>query len=190
MSDSQAAYVMSALTASARIGLRDDAERLLGHMFTSAVSCKGRVARADLDPSKILGYLLARNNQPAQLNIELVAQPTELVLTLLRLSRLFDLSDEFDSSLRLIDHLALNAYLPEDYGQFSAEHIPGGINAMFQVGHDFWRVSDLEAAWPNFPPPDSSGIAMASLLACLLFPDRSPWFLLPIPSLVEGRAPV
>ncbi|PTQ12154.1 hypothetical protein CLG96_06235 [Sphingomonas oleivorans] len=188
MSDCQAPYVISALTASARVGLDEEAERMLGHMFTSAVSCGGRVARADLDPSKVLGYLVARSNQPAQPNIEMVAQPTEFVIALLRLSSLFDLADEFDSSLHHLDHLALNAYLPEDYGQFGVEHIAGGTNAVFQVGHDFWRVSDLEAAWPNFPSPGSSGTAMASLLACLLFPDRSPWFLLPVPSLIEGHS--
>lgn len=49
---------------------------------------------------------------------------------------------------------------------------------MFQIGHDIWSVSDLERAWPDFPKPDDPGIQMTSLLACLLFSDRSPWCLL------------
>jgi hypothetical protein len=118
----------------------------------------------------------------------MVAQPTELVLALLRASRLFFLTDEFDAALDQLDHLALNAYLPEEYSQFGAEHIPGGRNAIFQVGHDVWSVSDLEAVWPNFPSPEDGGPRLAALLASLLFPDRSPWFLMPVPSLIDGDA--
>jgi hypothetical protein len=187
MSDCQAPYIMTALTAATQIGLHDDGERLLGHLFASTIECEGRVARADLDPSKVLGYLLARHNNNAQPGIELVAQPTELFLALLRLSRLFDLPDEFDSSLHLVDHLTVNAYLPEDYRHFGTEHILGGTNAVFQVGHDFWAIADLEAAWPNFPMPGSDGAALTSILASLLFPDRSPWFLVPLPTLIEAE---
>lgn len=188
MTDSQAPYVISALTASTRVGLHEQGERLLGHLFASAVNCAGRVARSDLDPERVLGYLVSRDSHPKQPNIELVAQPTELVMVLLRSSSLFDLTHEIDVSLPMLDHLALNAYLPSDYSDFGAEHIAGGVNALFQVGHDFWRVSELEAAWPDFPSPDSPAKAMTSLLACLLFPDRSPWFLLPCPPIKSSQS--
>lgn len=185
MSDCQAPYMLSGLTAAAQLGLSEQGERLLGHMFLSAVNCGGRLARADLDPAQVLSYLLARSTgTPAA--TELVAQPTELVVTLLRASRLFGLADEFDESLELLDHLALNAYLPDDYRQFGADHISGGVNAMFQIGHDVWTVADLEAAWPLFPSPGGGGVSMISLLASLLFPDRTPWFLLPVPSIIEA----
>lgn len=178
MSDCQSPYVISAMTACATAGLNDAAERVLGHMFASSIECGGRVARCDLDASKVLGYLVARENQPTQLTIDLIARPTELVLALLRLSRLFDLTDEFDTSLVALDHLPLNAYLPDDYRQFGDENIAGGTNAMFAIGDDFWTIAELEAAWPRFPRPDQPGTAMTILLASLLFPDRSPWFLL------------
>nr|WP_305096730.1 caspase family protein [Croceibacterium sp. D39] len=187
MSDSQSPYVISALTALARVGLNEEGEQLLGHMFSSSVNCGGRVARGDIDPSKVLGYLVARYNGQLKPSTEMVAQPTELVLALLRASRLFDLTDEFDAALDQLDHLALNAYLPEDYTEFGAEQIPGGRNAVFQVGHDVWSVSDLESVWPNFPSPEDGGPRLAALLASLLFPDRSPWFLLPVPLLIEGN---
>ena len=187
MSDCQAPYVISAMTACAGLGLRDAAERVLGHMFASTVACGGRVARSDLDASKILAYLVGRGNEPTQLTMETIAQPTELVLALLRLSRLFDLDDEFDTSLSALDHLPLNAYLADNYGQFGQDYIMGGTNAVFLIGHDFWTIAELEAAWPSFPVPDQPAVAMAALLASLLFPDRSPWFLLPEPSPIEGQ---
>lgn len=185
MSDCQAPYLMSAMTACARVGLHEIGERVLGHMFASSIDCAGRVARCDLAASKVLAYLVARGNQSDQVTMEAIAQPTELVLVLLRLSRLFGLEDEFDTSLIAIDHLSLNAYLADDYRRFGDEHISGGINAVFMIGHDFWTIAQLEAAWPNFPIPDQPGTAMTALLAALLFPDRSPWFLLTAPTLIE-----
>lgn len=185
MSDCQAPDVLIALTASSHAGLLDHGERLLSHMFSSAVLCDGRVARSDLDPSKQLSYLIARTGSETEPNLELVAQPTELVLALLRASRLFDLSEHFDQSLAQLDHLALNAYLPETYLTFGEEHIASGVNSVFQIGHDVWSVAELEAAWPDFPAPSGAGQAMAVILSSLLFPDRVPWFLLPVPQLIE-----
>lgn len=186
MSDRQAPYALIALTASTHAALVDSGERLLGHMFLSAVECGGRVARADLEGEKSLAYLVARANSADEVDLDLVAQPSELVTTLLRASRLFGLADQFDSSLERLDHLTLNAYLPADYLAFGSTHIEGGINAIFQVGHEVWRVEELEAAWPDFPKPAGPGQALVVILASLLFPDRAPWFLLPVRKLVDA----
>jgi len=167
--------------------MTDAAERVLGHMFASTVACAGRVARCDLDGSKTLAYLVARGNQPKQLTAEMAAQPTELVLALLRLSSLFDLAEEFDASLSDLDHLPLNAYLAHDYRQFGQDHIMGGTNAVFVIGHDFWTITQLDSAWPSLPGPDQPAVAMTALLASLLLPDRSPWFLLSAPSRIEAQ---
>jgi len=186
MSDCQAPYVLTFLTAAAELRLHEDGERILGHLFASAVSCGGRIARADLDPARTLSYLLARASSESP-SAETVAQPTELLIVLLRASRLFGLSEELDTALADLDHLALNAYLPDDYREFGAEMISGGRNAVFQIGHDVWSVEDIEAAWPEFPAPRNEGVLMTSILSSLLFPDRTPWFLLPVPSLVDAR---
>ena len=179
MSDCQAPYILTALTALKQVDLVEAGERLLGHMFSSAVGCRGHVARGDLNAAKVLSYLVARGNSLDEPNFDLVAQPTELTTMLLRCSRLFNLSHEFDKSLETLDHLQLNAYLPENYLTFGQEQISGGLNAMFQIGHDIWRVTELERAWPHCPAPNGPGQAMTAILAALLFPDRTPWFLLP-----------
>lgn len=186
MSDAQSPYLMSALTAASQVNLGDEAERLLAHMFSSCIECAGRVARADLDSSKVLVYLLARSNQTVDLHLDLVAQPTELLLTLLRASQIFNLTDEIDSELYQLDHVALNAYLPDDFSNFGSDRIAEGKNAIFNIGHNIWSVSDITEAWPNHPRPSSPGIAMTALLASLIFPDRTAWFLMPLPSLIEG----
>ncbi|MBT2246260.1 hypothetical protein JQK15_22400 [Sphingobium sp. BHU LFT2] len=186
MSDAQAPYTLTALTAAARAGLLEEGERILGHLFSSSVQCGGRVARADIEPSKILGFLLARTPPATRLSIDMVAQPTELVLVLIRASRLFGLMDEVDISLSQLDHLALNAYLADDFRSFGDEMISGGLNAVFHIGHDVWSVGDIETAWPLHPSPNHKGTRWTAVLASLLFPDRTPWFLLPAPAIIEA----
>jgi hypothetical protein len=188
MSDAQAPYIMSALTAASRAGLNEQGERLVGHLFASSVDCAGRVAQADLDPSKVLGFLIARAVPPKEASIDMVAQPTELLLVLLRASRLFGLVDEVDTALERLDHLALNAYLSDNFRDFGAEQIAGGVNAVFHIGQDIWSVEDIETVWPTHPSPESPSAAMAALLASLLFPDRTPWFLMPLQSLADAKS--
>lgn len=179
MTDEQAAHVALALTALAASHLNDQGERLIGHLFSSAVSCKGRVASRYIEPDKILAYLLARHNDMLAKRLDLVSQPTELVTVLLRAARLFELADEFDGSLVQLDHLAINAYLPESYLGFASERIEGGVNATFQIGHEVWTVSDIENAWPDFALPSSLAEGLASILSSLIFTDRVAWFLFP-----------
>ncbi len=119
---------------------------MLGYPFSSAVECKGRVAGGDIEPSKILGYLVARNSR-TEPKMETAVQQTGLVATLLQLSRLFGLTDGFDTSPELLDHRPLKACLPSDYRQFGDDHISGGVNAVFQIGHDVWSVGKIETSW-------------------------------------------
>ncbi len=188
MSDAQSPAAMSALSAMSRTGLIEEGEQLLGHLFSSGIANRGQVARPDLAPDQILDYLIARAAQPGKVRAEFIATPTELMLTLLRSAPLFDLADELDTALDQIDHLALNAYLPETFQDFGSATIVGGTNAVFQIGHDIWSIADIETAWPSNPVPDGPGVALTALAASLLFPDRTPWFLLPLRQTVEGKS--
>jgi len=179
INDCQAPYILTALTASKHAGSTESAEQLLGYLFASAIQCRGRVARVNIDPSKILSYLISRIDQADEPNLELVAQPTELVSVLLRASRLFDLHEEFDLSLSALDHLAINAYLPDEYRGFADEVISGGINVVRHIGHDIWTVDELETTWPVVQQPSGPGQAMAAIVASQLCSDRSPWFVVP-----------
>jgi len=188
MCDCQAPFVLAATTAAAQVGLKEQAEKLLGYMFASCVECQGRVAKVDLSSDLILNYLMVRHHKQLDQHLEMVAQPSELAMTLLRASRLLDLSDEFDLSLEALDHLSVNAYLPEDYQQFTAHQIEAGTNAVFRIGQDFWSIAELERSWPIFPMPENAGVALVSTLSSFLFPDRTPWFLIPLPGLIEDHA--
>lgn len=179
MNDEQAAHAAIALTALAASDLKEEGEQLIGHLFSSAVMCGGRVASRYIEPDKTLAYLLARQNDILAKRLDLVAQPTELVAVLLRAASLFELADEFDKSLIHLDHLAINAYLPESYLGFGAERIEGGVNATFQIGHEVWAVEHIENAWPEFARPGSLPEGLATILSSLIFTDRVAWFLFP-----------
>jgi len=110
---------------------------------------------------------------------KLLARPTELGTVLLRVAHLFGLDDTIDYALAEIDHLSINAYLADDFTQFGTDRIPGGTNATYRIGHDIWTVEELEHDWPDCPQPKSRGVALTCILAALLLPDRTPWFILP-----------
>ncbi|WP_334655833.1 hypothetical protein [Sphingomonas panaciterrae] len=191
MNDEQAAHAAIVLTAMSASGLKEEGEQLVGHLFLSAIMCGGRLANRFIEPDKTLAYLLARHRGTLEKQLDLVAQPTELVAVLLRAAPLFDLADEFDESLIHLDHLSINAYLPDNYLEFGARRIEAGINATFQIGHTVWTVEDIENAWPEFPQPSSLAEGLAAMLSSLIFNDRVPWFLFPSKhwkSLPDGSA--
>lgn len=178
MSDLQSPYVLSFMTAMNVIQQRQRAEELLGYLFLSVTACQGRVARHDLDPSRVVEYLICRSSEPREIDLELVAQPSELICAILRCANMFDMGEVFDLHMETLDHVNLIAYVPNSYAQFGAERIMGGTNFAFNIGHDIWSVDDLQCAWPDVEAPGGFGLRMTSLLASLIFPDRTPWFLL------------
>lgn len=179
MSDAQAPPLALAITSVAELGLRDEAEQLLGHLFTSFVSCEGRPARADIDPKKILTYLNAREHRLLRTTLDLVAQPTELGSVLIRSAHLLGVDEMFDEVLHELDHLALNAFIATDFRQFGDDMITDGGNATYMIGQDIWTVAELEAHWPTVPTPDQASVALAAMLGSMIFPDRTPWFVYP-----------
>ncbi len=101
---------------------------------------------------------------------------------------LFGLDDIFDDAMADLDHLSLNVFVAADYSDFAADLIADGSNSGFTVGDGVWRVSDLIRHWPAQASiePAQPSVQVGALYAALLFPDRTPWFV--VPQLVD-RAP-
>ncbi|MDR6116687.1 MULTISPECIES: caspase family protein [unclassified Sphingomonas] len=178
ISDSQAAPLTCILAAARTGDARPEAETLLGALFASAIDAGGNVACASIDGGDILRFLIARSTGEFDRVRSALARPTELLTVMLRGASLFGLDDEFDSWLIRLDGTDLNAFLPDDYVGFGADTVRGGVNAGYRIGGDVFTVSELEAAW--HPAAEASGEERtAAMLAALLFPNRTPWFLLP-----------
>jgi hypothetical protein len=178
ISDVQAAPLACAFTAAYSGGSRAQGETLLGALFTSAVQFLGGFASAHIENEDILQFLIARQTGEFDRVRSSLARPTELLTVLLKAAALFGLEDEFDPWLSQFDGFDLNAFLPNGYSDFGDEMIPDGVNAGYRIGHDVFTVAELEAAWHSAPDPLGEE-RVASMLAALLLPDRTPWFLFP-----------
>jgi len=181
MNDAQTPYLVCALTAAAALGFLDEGEAILSSTFNSYVECRARVADEGIDPSRILGFLLARLTGKFEAVQGQLAQPNALGVGLLLAAPLFELGDVFDEALSSLDHVSLNAFIADDYAAFAQQTIDDGENNGFMIGHDFWTVADLLRHFPRhaFEPPLDVAIATSAILAALLFPDRVPWFVFP-----------
>jgi hypothetical protein len=179
MSDAQASCWAVALSRAALLGLTEEAEQLAGLLYNSLIACKGEVARADIPADKVLDYLIARQRGDFASVFELVERPDETTAVLLKAAALFGLDEVFDLALWELDGHVFLAYLNGDFAQFGAETMSGGENLVWTIGHNIFRVSDLVANWPSAAPRPSDNVTAAgAVLASLLYPDRTPWFLL------------
>jgi Caspase domain len=180
MSDAQAPCWAIALARAAELGLQDDGAHLAGLLYSSLTDCGGHTAEVGISPDKVLSYLLMRHSGKFQAEPDLVARPSLTTTVLLKAAGLFGLEQVFDDDLWRLDSVTLGAYFTNNLEQFADEHMQGGENDVWQIGHDVFRVRDLDVSWPKTATQETpapvliAGAAMASLL----YPDRVPWFLL------------
>jgi len=180
MSDAQAPYTVCGLRAAQIMGATEQAEIVTNLLFNSMLSVQGNVAASHIAPDKVLEYLLMRRKCSFDRGSPLIARPSELATVLLKCARSLELADAFDEEMENLDHLSINAFVPNDYSQFARETIHEGRNFSFWVGNDIWAIDDLESAWPKEANmiPDRPAVACGAILSALLFPDRVPWFVL------------
>lgn len=177
MCDSQAPYWALALTNAMILGLREEAEQLMGRLFYSLVSCRGQLACRSIPPTETLPYLIARQAKNFDAIQDNVARPIETLTVMMRASVALDLADVFDEGLWKIDGLAFFAFLPSEYSKFACDLIEDGQNLVWTIGQDVFRVNDFVRTWPgDFVRPDSAEEAAIGIFSSLLFPDRVAWF--------------
>ncbi|MES2878262.1 MAG: caspase family protein [Pseudomonadota bacterium] len=178
LSDAQASGLCIALSACARLGLRDEGELLVGLMFNSLIQCEGRMSRDDVPRDRALEYLLARRGNDFTNSMDLVARPIDLLTVLFKAASQFELEAIFDESLWKIDGLAFSAYRPTNYMNYGASVMEGGENLIWTIGIDVFRIAEFSASWPPAKTvPPNPLVASLALVASLLYPDRQAWFL-------------
>ena len=180
VSDLQAPHLLVALSAMRNAELGELAETLLSLIFSSVIACKGNIAKNDLTAEQALPYLRARADSNWAEHRDLISQPSELILVLLAMAERLSLNDVFDVELKELDHVALNAFVPNRWEDFGLEMIESGFNHTLVIGHHFFTVADVVARLDKVgigrPIPEVGALA---LLASLIFPDRTPWYLWP-----------
>lgn len=176
--DEQAPYLCVAASALRLLGLTDESEELVGHYFHDAACTRGNIARVELDSSKIIDFLISRAQDKP--DFELVSNPSSLLFVILILGAKMDLDEAFDYGLCDLDHLNVNAYIPETYCDFWMKRMEGGYNATIRVGNDVWTVADIRRIFMSLdlPRPENQAVALLSAMCSLLYPDRVPLHIL------------
>ncbi len=170
MSDAQAPCWAIALSRTAELGLHDVGEQLVGLLYSSLADCGGQVADIDIPPAKVLAYLLRRHSDQLEADPALVARPSLTITVLLRAAGLFDLDGVFDDDLWRMDEITFGGFFNSNFEQFADERIANGDNALWRIGHDIFRVRELDATWPDaatrWPPTTAltASIAATSLV--------------------------
>jgi len=182
ISDAQAPFWAVALSTAVSIGLEEEAELLASHIFHSLIVCNGQVSHWDIAPDQVLRYLLARSKNDFSKCADLVERPIETLTVILKAGNLLNLNEIFDESLWKIDGLGLSAYFPVNYLEFGAPTMESGNYCFWEIGHDIFRILDLQENWPSAESkPQNLLIEKTVLCASLLLQDRVPWFVFDAP---------
>jgi hypothetical protein len=175
--ESQAPFLLIALTGLIRAGLREAAASYFSLMFSTFIATGGRVLSYRATEEKIVPYLLAVSSGDFSVCGREIAQPSELGAVLILGSRLFETEQQVDEAIKSLDMQSIYAFVPDSYAEFNG-NVMAGRNIVYQVGRDFFSVDELLDHWR----PETSithSQSLLSLLASIVFPDRVCWFLVP-----------
>lgn len=189
ISDVQAPYTLAFFMAASKFGFGDVAESFLSLYISQLFSDKANVARASLAPELAYDFVKARAKGELTCTSSMVAHPSEVLAVLLLMARQYKIEDTVDPFLSELDHSSLVIFIPNNHLEFSQDLINQGTNHNFQIGHGVWTIEDLVARWESACLPqlasdmglNNSSVVIGALCASLLFPDRTPWFLLRSP---------
>jgi Caspase domain len=185
VSDEQAPYIYLFAKVCQACGWQDLGRTVLRQLFENIVSTCGDVTKPEIEPSEAFEYCLARSVGKPPQNFRILARPSQLLGTLLRLGSDFGLADDWDPKMLSLDHKTATMFLPDDYSDFGAKVIERGRNHTFRIGDIIWTIGDfMEKFEKDFKTAIvenktilSAEMSAACLLAPNLFPDRIAYFL-------------
>jgi hypothetical protein len=185
VSDEQAPYIYLFAKVCKAYGWQDLGRTVLHRLFKNLGYVGGEVTKPGIEASQAFEYCLARGVGKAPQNFRMLASPSQLLGTLLRVGADFALADDWDSKMLSLDHKTAAMFLPEDYSDFGAKVIEGGRNHTFRIGEGVWTTGDFmekfekdcKKAIVENETILSAEMRAACLLAPHLFPDRVAYFL-------------
>jgi len=180
MSDAQAPFWATTISQAISLGAVDEAEELAGLLFNSLLSSGGMVARDDLDPERVLEFLMAKQTKEVDNEIEILARPVTITTVLLLVARRLGLGDAFDPGLWMLDGESFAAYVNSDATEWGAAKMRSGKYAVWHIGLDFFRTEDITSSWPDAETaaPSDPAVAAGMVIASLVYPDRVAWHLI------------
>lgn len=186
VSDAQAPYLAAFASSASTAHLYDETETIIALMFNSFVKVKGRVTSVDVKSDQIIKYLISTEpSEVTDLDQNALAKPSELLSVFFVLYRKFQMREEIDVCLEVLDHHHLMIYVPNHYNQFSSAVMRDGQNYTYQIGHGIWALSDFEKYWSDIEDHIaiaadnmSTATSIGGVISSLVQPDRTAWYLL------------
>jgi len=178
ISEVQAPYLLACCAAARETSAQAKAEELVGYLFVDMCDSGAMVADEKIRDEQIIEHLIARSTGATER--QNLANPSVLAFTLLYVAYIFELDEAFDIGFQELDHLNVNAFVPETYVSYCKQHISDGCNITVRIGHDAWCLDDIRRiARENvdWPEPENPGVSVLSGACSLLFPDRVAWHL-------------
>ncbi|VVN40050.1 hypothetical protein PS662_05406 [Pseudomonas fluorescens] len=185
MSESETPFLAAFLLTANENGDTEICEQIISSLYNALIENDGALARADLPPSNVLGYLRARACNDLETQRESSSHPSESLAFVLLMGEVLSLQNLINYNLELLDHSHLHVFIPNDHTQFSLPCIENGLNHVFQIGHGVWEVKDLVSRWRTSCLPQLAldvslklpEVKIGALCSAFLFPNKIPWFL-------------
>lgn len=179
ISESQAPHLVACCAAAFGTTAQEQVEELVGHLFTDACESRALIASHGLDKGDLVSFLLSRAKADRS-DRTFAANPSVLIFSLLCVAAHFELDEAFDVGLEDLDHINVNAFIPETYADFFKTRISDGYNASIRIGHEIWKTEDLRKIVNRieWPIPETLGVSILSAASSLVFTDRVAWHLL------------
>jgi len=186
ISDEQTPYILTYLQVALSCGWTVEGEKVLSHLFNDFHQSKGYVASPGMEGGRIPEFIRGRLRFDPPCGNELTAYPSEMLALLLIMARRYNIECMVDPYLVDIDHLYFNIFLPDDHKKYAEPSIEGGRNHSFEIGQGIWTVDDFNRRWELHCVPQllsdvnlkTVSVKIGALCSSLIFPNRSPWFLL------------
>jgi hypothetical protein len=185
MSEAEIPFLAAFLLTANEQGDIEICELIISSLYNALIENDGALARADLAPNNVLGYLHARANNDVETLREFSSHPSEALAFVLLMGEVLSLQDLINCNLEYLDHSHLNVFIPNDHTQFSLPCIENGLNHVFQIGHGVWEVKDLVSRWRTSCAPQlaldaslkTAEVKIGALCSAFIFPNRIPWYL-------------
>jgi hypothetical protein len=142
MCDNQAPYLYVFFKVFRGSGMANQAKALLLKYLVDYLRTRGQVSRINLQPDRVLSYLLQRYTQD-KIDIEHTANPAGIGTVLLLATSDYGLADELDKQMHVLDRCCFHLFIPSKVNEFSQNLIEDGQNLVLRCGFDFWNVKEF-----------------------------------------------
>ena len=142
ISEKQAPDILIISGLTKKLGLIDWANSYIPYLYNSYCHYSGKIAKVSLEPELVYDLVRHRLEQEETNYKELCGRPTEALFALISHYWKEDDLDIIRYDFEGFDGLSLNAFVPDNYKDFSREIIPEGRNLGFTIGYDIFHSGE------------------------------------------------